>query len=415
MIEANYLHEAFSNFTSASKSLEVYYQKLQEEVHYLTGVLEKTNQQLSLALNRAEEAKDFLNGILQSLGEAIIVLDPHELVTMLNRAAEELLDSRTADMIGRSFGHLDFTLQQEGTDTYLVTPKKKFQVIFSRSRIQDSEGCVRGYVVLIKDISLIKELEIQRDRNKRLIAMGEMAAKLVHEIRNPLCSIELYASMLAGDLEHTVHADLANGISQGIKSLNHVLTNMHYFAIPQKACFNWVDFQKILGELLFMLRPLFEAKRIRLSKALNGQTRLWGDGELIKQVLLNILLNAVEATPEEGAVQLSIKKEQGGGMVIEIKDHGPGIPPEFLERIFDPFFSQKEKGSGLGLSIAANIMQVHGGTIKVQSPGGQGACFQLFFPSADLQGSKPRAIQDIKTNPIMKPEKELTHESYSCC
>jgi signal transduction histidine kinase len=415
MIEASYLHEAFSNFTSASKSLEAYYQKLQAEVHYLTGILEKTNQQLSEALNRAEEAKDFLNGILQSLGEAIIVLDPNELVTMLNRAAEELLDSRAPTLIGRPFRHLDFTLHEEGTDTYLVTPKKRFQVIFSRSRIQDSEGLVRGYVVLIKDISLIKELENQRDRNKRLIAMGEMAAKLVHEIRNPLCSIELYASMLAGDLEHTVHADLANGISQGIKSLNHVLTNMHYFAIPQKACFNWVDFQKTLGELLFMLRPLFEAKRIKLMKTLNGQTRLWGDGELIKQVLLNILLNAVEATPEEGAVQLSMKKENGGVMVIEIRDHGPGIPSEFLERIFDPFFSRKEKGSGLGLSIAANIMQVHGGTIKVQSQGGQGACFQLFFPSAELMGAIPRNAQGGKTNHKIKPEKELTNESYSCC
>jgi len=123
----------------------------------------------------------------------------------------------------------------------------------------------------------------------------------------------------------------------------------------------------------------------------------------------------VEATPEEGAVQLSMKKGDGEGMVIEIKDHGPGIPPEFLERIFDPFFSQKEKGSGLGLSIAANIMQAHGGTIKVQSEAGQGACFQLFFPSAELSGPTPRNLQGLKANTKLKPEKELTNESYSCC
>jgi PAS domain S-box-containing protein len=413
MLEAGHLHQAFSNFTAASKSLEAYYQKLQEEVHYLTGVLEETNRQLSEALGQAEESKDFLNGILQGLEEAIIVLDPNEKVTLLNRAAEDLLNQRASEMVGRSFHHGNITIREEGTDTWLVTEKKKVQVIFSRSLIQDSEGLVRGYVVLIKDISPIKELEIQRERNKRLIAMGEMAAKLVHEIRNPLCSIELYASMLAGDLEKTVHADLANGISSGIKSLNHVLTNMHYFAISQKPLFAWVDFKKILGELVFMLRPLIEAKRIQLCKNLNGQTKLWGDGELIKQALLNILLNAAEASPEEGSVELTLRKGNKGEMVVEIKDRGPGIPSEYLERIFDPFFSLKEKGSGLGLSIAANIMQAHAGTIKVHTGEEQGACFQLIFPSAEPVESRVREIKSGKNSALISKKGEPANEAYS--
>ncbi|OGP50554.1 MAG: hypothetical protein A2Y79_06580 [Deltaproteobacteria bacterium RBG_13_43_22] len=414
MLEAGHLHEAFSNFTAASKSLESYYQKLQAEVHYLTGVLEETNQQLSAALNQAEESKDFLQGILQSLEEAIIVLDPNERVIMLNRAAEEMLDNHASQIIGRPFQCLDFNLLEEGTDTCFVNKKKKFQVIISRSLIQDSEGLVRGYVVLIKDISLIKELEMQQERNKRLIAMGEMAAKLVHEIRNPLCSIELYASMLAGDLEHTVHADLSQGISQGIKSLNHVLTNMHHFAVPQKPLFSWVDIEKILEELFFMLRPLLEAKRIQLVKSLNGQARLWGDGELIKQVLLNLLLNAVEATPEEGAVELSLRKKVGWGMVVEIKDLGPGIPNEYMEKIFDPFFSLKEKGSGLGLSIAANIMQAHGGTIKVHCHEAQGACFQLIFPTVEsIETGGPLKTKVEKSSILMNQKKESANETYS--
>ena len=413
MIEAGYLQEAFSTFTAASKSLEAYYQKLQEEVHYLTAVLEETNHRLSSALNKAEEAKDFLDGILQSLGEAIIVLDRNDQVIMVNRGAEDLLGNSTEQLLGRPLEALDFSIQEEGPDTVLVTRRKKFQVICSRSPILDSEGVVRGYVLLIKDISLIKELEIQRDRNKRLIAMGEMAAKLVHEIRNPLCSIELYASMLAGDLQDTVHSELATGISQGIKSLNHVLTNMHYFAIPQKPSHQWIDFQKIMSELLFMLRPLFEAKRLRLNKNLNGQTRLWGDGELIKQALMNILLNAMEVSPEEGAVHLALIKGEDGGMVIEIKDQGPGIPKEYLEKIFDPFFSRKEKGSGLGLSIAANIMQAHGGAIKVKSDVGQGTCFQLRFPLTASPAPRPQKGQMIKNHFMNFPEKGLGNESYS--
>ena len=415
MFEAGHLQQAFTNFTAASKSLEAYYQKLQEEVRYLTGVLEETNQQLTEALGQAEESKDFLNGILQGLEEAIIVLDPNEQVNLLNRAAEDLLGHRASEMVGRSFHHLDITIREEGTDTWVVTKRKKIQVIFSRSPIQDSEGLVRGYVVLIKDISLTKALEGQRERNKRLIAMGEMAAKLVHEIRNPLCSIELYASMLAGDLEQTVHADLAKGISQGIKSLNHVLTNMHYFAIPQKPLMAGVDIKIILEELFFMLRPLIEAKRIRLCKRLNGQSKLWGDKELIKQVLLNIMLNAVEATPEDGSVELTLRKGNQGERMVEIKDRGPGIPPEYLERIFDPFFSLKEKGSGLGLSIAANIMQAHSGTIKVHNRGKQGACFQLVFPSAEPveSGLQERKIE--RDSALTRRNRGAADEAYSCC
>jgi PAS domain S-box-containing protein len=415
MFEAGHLHQAFSNFTAASKSLEVYYQKLQGEVHYLTGVLEETNGQLSEALGQAEASKDFLNGILQGLEEAIIVLDPQDRVSMLNRAAEELLGHRAAETVGRSFQIVDITILKEGSETWLVTKKNKIPVFFSHSPILDAEGLIRGSVVLIKDISMLKELEVQRERNKRLIAMGEMAAKLVHEIRNPLCSIELYASMLAGDLEKTDHADLATGISQGIKSLNHVLTNMHYFAIPQKPLFTWVDFKKTLEELFFMLRPLVEAKRIQLKKKLNGQTRLWGDGELIKQALLNILLNAAEVTPEEGSVELILRKGKHGEMVVEIKDRGPGIPPEYLERIFDPFFSMKEKGSGLGLSIASNIMQAHGGTIKVQNNGKQwGACFQLIFPSAKGVSSGSQETPYEKNSIIIKTTRESVNEAHPC-
>jgi PAS domain S-box-containing protein len=415
MIESGHLQEAFTHFTAASKSLETYYQKLQDQVRYLTGVLEETNQQLSEALSKAEEAKDFLNGIIQSLGEAIIVLNPGQKITMINRGAEELLGLRAPETIGRSIKDLEAVLETEGTDTYLFTGKKRFQVIFSRARIQDGEGLLRGYVVLIKDISYLKELETQRERNKRLIAMGEMAAKLVHEIRNPLCSMELYATMLAGDLENTAHAEMAKGISQGIQSLNHVLTNMHYFAIPQKPLFVQVDFEKVLGELLFMLRPLIESKRIRLRKKLNAQSRLWGDGELIKQVVMNLLLNAIEASPEEGTVELVMGELGEGGMAIEIKDQGPGIPSELRERIFDPFFSRKEKGSGLGLSIAANIMQAHGGSITAKSQEGKGACLQLLFPPpTDKDSMAHKADQNKKINPFLS-QRELSHETYSCC
>lgn len=395
MSTAGHLQEAFSNFTAASRSLEATYLRLKEEVRYLTEVLEETNQRLSRALAQAEENKDFLNGILQGLEEAIIVLDTQERVIMLNRSAEKLLERPASEVIGRPFTHGEERLCEEVGETYWVAGSKHIPVIVSRTLIQDGEGAARGCILSIKDISRLKELEARQERNKRLIAMGEMAAKLVHEIRNPLCSIELYSSMLAADLADSRHAELARGISQGISSLNHVLTNMHFFAVPQRPIYEEVDFGPLIEELFFMLHPLVEGKKIRLLKGGEVRGRLRGDKELIKQALLNILLNAVELSPEKGLVELLVREGPLGDTIVEVRDQGPGVPPPYLERIFDPFFSLKEKGSGLGLSIAANIMQAHGGTIRVENREEGGACFQLIFPRT-LQPGDPSPVETQK-------------------
>ncbi len=380
MEEISRLNEAFYNFTIASKSLETYYEKLHEKVRYLTIEVEEKNRQLKEALYDAEEAKDYLKGILQSLGEAIIVLDPDENVTMINRAAEELLGLDTEYAIGKPFNSLDFSIENEGADNVLVTKGRRYNVILSCSEVLDSEGLVRGHVILLQDITRIKELESQQERNHRLIAMGEMAAKIVHEIRSPLCSIELYASMLAKELEGTGHVDLAKGISTGIRSLNNVLTNMLFFARPQKPLFKVVDLGKTIEESVFMLMPLVEARSIRLSRGAACRAQISGDSELLKQVFLNILLNAIQVTPEGGKIEVVMRIEEGYA-VVEVNDEGEGIRHENLERIFDPFFSTKEKGAGLGLAIASKIMQAHGGTIKVKSEVGKGSCFQLYFPA----------------------------------
>jgi len=225
----------------------------------------------------------------------------------------------------------------------------------------------------------LKELEAQNERNYRLIAMGEMAAKIVHEIRSPLCSIELYASMLARDLEGTQHLDMAKGISTGISSLNNILTNMLFFAKPQKPILRPVDICRLLGETVFMLMPMLESRGLRFIRGIGQGVSVRGDADLLKQVFLNILLNAIQATPEGGAVTGSCRNE-GQSAVLEISDEGPGIEPQNIEKIFDPFFSTKEKGTGLGLAISAKIVQAHGGTIRVKSTPGHGAAFCLSFP-----------------------------------
>ncbi len=373
------LNEAFHDFAAASKSLESSYEQLREKVRYLTSELELKNQQLADALADAERNKDYLKAVLYNLEEAIVAVDPEGGVTMMNCSAERMLGVKHADAVGRSFAGLDFTIEREGPDTTLTVKGKRSPVIMSRSDVVDAEGFVRGRVVLIQDITRQRELEARHERNQRLIAMGEMAAKLVHEIRNPLCSIELYAGMLAKDLDDPARRDLAHGITAGIGSLNTILTNMLLFARPHKPRLSTVRLDVVVEESVKTLAALAESRNVTLSVAI-PPLEVKADAELLKQVFVNLLINALQAMPDGGAITLSAARD-GDLSAIHIADTGAGIPRELLEKIFDPFFTTKDTGTGLGLVIASNIMRANGGFIKVKSEPGTGSVFSLYFPA----------------------------------
>lgn len=388
------LNDAFNNFTKASKSLENYYDILRERVCYLTDELERKNIELNAALEDAEKNKDYLNAILFNLEEAIVVVDPDNNVVMMNKSAENLLAISANDASGKLFAGLDFSIVREVSDTYLTVKDRRYSVFLSQSPIVDSEGCVRGNVILIKDITRLRELEVQHERNQRLIAMGEMAAKIVHEIRNPLCSIELFSSMIEKEVADNALKELAQGVSTGIRNLNNILTNMLFFARPHKAVMNSVQLSRVIEDTTLMFKPLTEARNILIKREVLDHN-ISGDGELLKQVLMNILINAVQSMPEGGEVGIATR-EDCGSVVVDVKDRGTGIKEENMERIFDPFFSTKDSGTGLGLAIASKIMQAHGGYIKVDSKEGMGSTFSIYFP-------------------ITENKRRVENEAYTCC
>ena len=368
------LNEAFHNFTQASKSLETYYARLSDKVQYLTQELERKNCQL-------RESKDYFQAVFQSIGEAIIVLDQHEKIAMINRAAEKLIGEDSDSVKGMMFNNLDFSLDVSSSGTKLTSKGRKYDIILSRSAVSGPEGSVRGHVILIKDITRIKELEQQNERNQRLISMGEMAAKIVHEIRSPLCSIELFSNMLSNDLKGSAHSEMADGISTGIKSLNNILTNMLLFAKPQKLSFKDIKIGEAVEESVRMLAPLIASRGIELSSNTTDAV-ISGDSELLKQVYMNILLNAVQSMPEGGTLKINMGRN-GDFATIAVTDEGEGISSENIEKIFDPFFSTKDKGTGLGLAIAHKIMQSHNGYIKAFKNENKGSTFCIYLPGKE--------------------------------
>ena len=371
------LNEAFQNFSAASKSLETYYGALKERIAYLTNELEIRNQQLKDALGDAEQNKDYLKAILHNLEEAIIAVDPEGRVTTMNRSAEELLGTSSTEAAGMPFNALSFSLTTDNAATQLKAGGRRYSVILSQSDVIDSEGSLRGRVILIKDITRLRELELRHERNQRLIAMGEMSAKLVHEIRNPLCSIELFATMLERDLTTTSHKDLARGVTAGIGSLNTILSNMLFFARPNQPSLRTMRLDSVIDEAVHLLQPMMETRNVRIRTSCMA-CEVCGDAELLKQVFMNILINAVQAMPDGGFLELRMERDNES-VVVSVKDSGSGIAPENLERIFDPFFTTKDSGTGLGLVIASNIMRANGGYIKVASEQGKGSVFSLYF------------------------------------
>lgn len=374
------LEEAFQSFSAVSKSIESYYELLQRKIDFLTLELEKKNIQLNNALSDVEKVNDYLNAVLYNIEEIIIVIDGNEKVTMINKSAERYLQFTLAAVRGKPFNELGIGIMEDGSDTYLITKGRRYNVIVSSSTVIDSEGNIKGKVILIRDVSRLRELEVQNERNQRLISMGEMAAKIVHEIRNPLCSIELYASMLESEIENTAHKKLAAGISKSINNLNNVLTNMSIFARPNKPSMKLVRLDNTINECIEMIMPLIKSSNARIEKSFFN-SQIEGDAELLKQVFLNLIINAVQAKSNETSSQLIefTMSEENNFVVVDIKDNGIGIQNEHIEKIFDPFFSTKESGTGLGLSISAKIMQSHSGFIKVISEHGKGSSFRLYF------------------------------------
>lgn len=375
------LKEAFSSFLDASKSLENYFLALQERIDYLTKELERTNAELKKSLEEKERTNNFLKTILNSIDEAIIVLDREKRVLMVNEGARKLLNIIESNFVGKHFSEIGINIRKEGENQYLIRNEKQTPVIYSEYPVKKENREENGLIVVMKDISKIKEMENHYERNKRLIAMGEMAAKIVHEIRSPLCSIELFASLLKEDNDLDKKNELVEGIIGGIGSLNNILSNMLYFARERKVRARDVFLPSLIDEMIELFKPFLTKKKIKVKKKVE-KMNLFCDPDLMKQAVFNILQNAYYAVDYEGLIEVFLKKD-GEYIVLSIKDNGHGISSDNLNRIFDPFYTTRDSGTGLGLAITLKIIEAHKGFIEVISEVGRGSEFKIFLP---LQG-----------------------------
>ncbi|MGN6507205.1 MAG: sensor histidine kinase [Tepidisphaeraceae bacterium] len=245
-------------------------------------------------------------------------------------------------------------------------------------RLQISHDELKNRVYALQQELSEKNRELER--SNRLAALGEMAAGLAHEIRNPLGGIQLYASLLAQDVADRPDSLKTVGkIVSGVKRLESLVSQVLQFtreivAHPQRC-----DVAEIVAEAVEIASNKASQADVRLTLDSPPSLVCEVDSHLITQAVLNLVLNAIEASADHsgGSVCVSLTPVAAGRLSLIVEDNGPGIPAEILDRIFNPFFTTKDEGTGLGLSIVHRIVEAHGGVITATQRGGGGARFEI--------------------------------------
>jgi signal transduction histidine kinase len=218
-------------------------------------------------------------------------------------------------------------------------------------------------------------------RAERLSALGQLSAGLAHEIRNPLASIEGAAAVVQRESESEERRrEFLDIIRKESRRLNRLLSSFLDFAKPRQPNLEMVEIDALLDSVLVLARHAGNGVRLDLRKQIEpGLTKVECDAEQLKQVLLNLVMNAIQAMPRGGSVTLAAERNETG-VAIDVCDQGEGIREDNLDRVFDPFFTTKENGSGLGLSIAHQIISQHGGRLTIQPNSPQGVTARISLP-----------------------------------
>jgi two-component system, NtrC family, sensor histidine kinase HydH len=354
---------------------------------------------------KAARLERFQSKLLDNMPDGLVTLSADGSILSANGSAARLLlaegaipaQGDAANLTGRNWSEFPFAELTAGTDTTKPYQWRQFEhagrvieiLCLTLQADASSEGAGGERMVLLRDRTRIKTLEDDLAEAKRLATIGSLAAGVAHEIRNPLSSLRGFAQLFATKLKgQEPLASYASTMVQEADRLNRVVTDLLFLARPRDLAPTEVDLKRLTESLRGLLRFDLENKRVTPGLELQTET-LYADEDALKQCLLNLLVNALDALPEEGGV-LTIASHRGSpeedgapGVWISVSDNGGGMDEAVRAKAFEPFFTDKRQGTGLGLAIVQGIMRGHRGRALIDSKPGQGTTLRLFFPDPE--------------------------------
>jgi len=394
-------------------------------VSFLSSFLAEQALQSKLQLQKKQADLEDLAAlnehIIQSIHSGLVTLDNDGLIITFNRAAQGITGLSFADVRMKKFSDifaeidpalatLESTAGAEGQnprfETRFIRPDgKAIYLGFSIAALRDGSGHAHGRIFVFQDLTSLKELQMHMRRMDRLAAVGRLAAGIAHEVRNPLASISGSIQVLQKNSNLSFGTDdkhLMDIIVRESKNLSLLISDFTEFARPDAKIKERVKLKFVVDDVLDIFKNSPESQRIiRIERAVKDDIFVYANYYQLRQVFWNLLLNAAQATgKQEGAISIrAMVKEHGFRPVanaarqshstryataswaeIQVEDNGSGIEEHVLDKIFDPFYTTKDRGTGLGLSIVHKIIEEHDGAIGVKSTPGRGTAFSVYLP-----------------------------------
>jgi PAS domain S-box-containing protein len=380
------LTEAFELFTRSTQTMEESYRRLEERIRDLDQELAAKNRELAVT-------SEYLNYILESITDGVIAVDTSGVLTAFNQAAGQTLGYEPDEVLGRPFktvfgrefacaGKRPFT-ELRASDGTTVRVSERDAPIADRSRRRI------GAVKVFQDLTEIETLREHVRHMDRLAAVGEMAATVAHEIRNPLGGISGFAALLARDIPpDDPRSRLVQKILTGARDLDRVVTELLEFTRPVQLRLEPIAAKDLVQSAVAFLD--LDDRPIELTQSVEPDVTVVVDPDKMRRMLLNLLLNAAQSISGEGTIHISARLCDDHAE-IAVADTGCGMVPEELQKVFDPFYTTKEKGTGLGLAVAAKIAEAHGGVLEAESSLGKGSTFRVRLPREERSDGKGRA------------------------
>ena len=354
-----------------------------------------TTQNLKTVSKEFGKFKTFTSTVLENMGEAVIVVDNENKITLFNKSSQQLFKINESEVFSKSIPELSSDISNALTEycksdqdkcadvtieTSIKNELKYLNLNFTRNK--DDNGN-ENYIIVINDLTETKRLEEESKRKEKLSAMGELASGVAHEIRNPINAIGMIAQRLDKEFKVEKDSEEYHGITSLLRSevtrINKIITQFLSYAKPLDIQLKKVNSKEFFNDIYRLFSEQAKLKSVQLKKLSDQSFEIFIDPELLKQSMMNLVQNAIDAVDLSGKVEInySIKNDN---LIIEVTDNGKGIPENIKNKIFDLYYTTKPEGTGLGLSIVQKIIAEHNGTVEVFSEINKYTKFKITIP-----------------------------------